>query len=396
MAYINPKRNKRNHESDSDYSSDESVPSWPRFLVMEGTDNDNSLKKLSPFAVSKGILGIAGEPKSVKVISQGLLIEVSKKTHSDNLLKCTEIAFVPVKVTPHKTLNSRKGVIRCRELSDMQEEDIKTELASQKVTYVKRVFIDKGRKATNTYILTFETTELPRSIKVGYLNVKVAQYIPSPLRCFRCQRYGHGSNRCTREERCSKCAGSHCVDTCTVTELCCANCTEDKDHAASDKKCPAYIKEQLVQKIKHTENISFPEARKRLESTTATSTSYANIVKTSATISLTSTAVQTDLTWPDDKQSPSCIASEEESTSTQTDTQELIPLTSGSVKQVEKRPTRQAVRKSKGEFGRKVTPPKDSVTTSNKFAELERMDTQEVHDTPAHARSRTHSPIKPP
>ena len=389
-----PKRNKRGHETDSEIENRDSAPSWPRFLIMEGTAIDTPLKSLSPFAISKGIQGIAGEPKNVKSISQGLLIEVAKKSHSDNLLKCKEIANVPVKVTAHRTLNSRKGVVRCRELANMDEEDIRRELGSQKVSHVKRISIDKGRKPTNTYIMTFERVELPLSIKVGYLNVKVTEYIPSPLRCFKCQRYGHGSSRCNREERCSRCAGHHSVDQCTASALCCANCSENSDHAASDKMCPVYIKEQQVQKIRHTENISFPEARKRVESTSLSS-SYATIVKTTAPVSVKSIATQTNLTWPGNQTSPAEIT--DNSAATQTDNENPIPSTSEPTKPVEIRRNKQQVNKSKGQSGKNRSSPKDShITTSNKFSELERMDTEEVHDSSSSSRSRSRSPIKPP
>ena len=110
---------------------------WPRFLVMRGTSSDTPLKNLSPFAIAKGIQGIAGEPKSVKSIAQGLLIEVSRKSHADNLLRTTKIAQIPVSVTAHRSLNSCKGVIRCRDLAGMAEEEICHELADQGAIHVK-------------------------------------------------------------------------------------------------------------------------------------------------------------------------------------------------------------------------------------------------------------------
>ena len=42
-----------------------SSKTWPRFLVI-GWPNDEALKKLLPFAIQKGLEGLAGEPKSVK------------------------------------------------------------------------------------------------------------------------------------------------------------------------------------------------------------------------------------------------------------------------------------------------------------------------------------------
>ena len=44
-------------------------------MVTDAADN-GTLAKLSPFAIAKGIQGLAGEPKMVKKIKQGLLVEV--------------------------------------------------------------------------------------------------------------------------------------------------------------------------------------------------------------------------------------------------------------------------------------------------------------------------------
>ena len=40
--------------------------SWPRFIVLESANPGSSLAKLSPFAIHKGILGIAGAVTEIK------------------------------------------------------------------------------------------------------------------------------------------------------------------------------------------------------------------------------------------------------------------------------------------------------------------------------------------
>ena len=64
------------------------------------------------FAIQKGIEGLVGEPKNIKRLRSGdLLIEVDRETYSTKLLAIKEIAGIPVKVSPHRTLNTSKGVI---------------------------------------------------------------------------------------------------------------------------------------------------------------------------------------------------------------------------------------------------------------------------------------------
>ena len=48
-------------------TSEVSSSNWPWFLVVSSTA-EGDLNKLSPFAIQKAIVGLAGEPKSVKKI----------------------------------------------------------------------------------------------------------------------------------------------------------------------------------------------------------------------------------------------------------------------------------------------------------------------------------------
>ncbi|KAG1653063.1 RNA-directed DNA polymerase from mobile element jockey [Nymphon striatum] len=203
---------------------------WPRFLVIKAiTENKSSpLLKLSPFAIFKTIISIAGdEPKSVKrLISGDTLVETKTKHQTDRLLKAKDFFNIPVTVSPHGSLNYSKGVIRSRELKDCSESELLTELSSQGVTAVKKILITRnGQKiTTGTIILTFNIPEPPKSIKAAYLNVSVDKYIPNPLRCFKCQKFGHHQTSCKHEAVCGRCGETnHTDDGCEKTP-CCWNC----------------------------------------------------------------------------------------------------------------------------------------------------------------------------
>ena len=60
-------------------------------------------------------------------------------------------------------------------------------------------------KRPNTYVLTFNTTILPKKIKAAYISVNVEVYVPNPLRCYNCQFFGHHERRCTRKKVCANC-----------------------------------------------------------------------------------------------------------------------------------------------------------------------------------------------
>ena len=87
-------------------------------------------------------------------------------------LKCSE--------TPHSSLNTSTGIIRCPALNRVKSDDIKEGMVEQGVTDVRRISVrrDGVTKLTNTYVLTFN---LPTVVKIGFMQVKVDVYIPNPL-----------------------------------------------------------------------------------------------------------------------------------------------------------------------------------------------------------------------
>jgi len=95
-------------------------------------DDDRPLSKLSPFAIVKCAVGTV---KTITRLRRGdLLIEVTSAAQNRCLNKLDNLAGCPVTASPHKTLNSCKGVIRCQPLVDCDKEEIFHELQSQGVT----------------------------------------------------------------------------------------------------------------------------------------------------------------------------------------------------------------------------------------------------------------------
>ena len=295
------KRSRPCDVTDSDSECDVVVDnSWPRFLVIEGHENNNALSKLSPFAISKGLQGLVGTTNNVRRLREGqVLVEVDKRVYSDILLRSTQLAGVPIRVSPHKFLNVTKGIMRCPDLRDCSLEEIQENLQSQMVSDVKRIMVtrDGERKPTNTYILTFNLPKLPNAVKVGYLNVPLEVYVPNPLRCFKCQQFGHHKDKCRKKDQvCAKCGKTDHTETDCCQPLHCVNC--QGSHAAFSKDCPKWLEEKEVQRMKHTLGISYPEARKRIQSTQQQNDSYASVVKQVKKITTSTVSIQTELTWP--------------------------------------------------------------------------------------------------
>jgi len=99
-----------------------------------------------------------------------------------------------------------------------------------------------GKRNTNTFIITFKTASIPKHLKIGYIRVSVLVYTPNPLRCCKCQKFGHGQKACRVRETYATCGqAGHNNDRCS-NELKCANCTGN--HSAFSKSCPKWIFEK--------------------------------------------------------------------------------------------------------------------------------------------------------
>ncbi|GFV45655.1 uncharacterized protein TNCV_3323741 [Trichonephila clavipes] len=138
---------------------------------------------------------------------------------------------------------------------------------------------------TKHLILTFSSPTLPQSIKAGYLNCKIRPYIPNPLRCFKCQRFGHSQTACRGQLTCSRCASvGHSSADCSLAQKC-VNCSQP--HSSDSKQCPKWKAEKKFQAIKTNRNISYLEARKLI--TPQFSQTYAQVAKPSTVTSTTQT-----------------------------------------------------------------------------------------------------------
>ncbi|XP_033758340.1 uncharacterized protein LOC117340682 [Pecten maximus] len=222
---------------------------FPQFLVMSSTQSDKTTASLSPLLLRKGIQGIAGDVKSVKPLGSGdLLIEVDRQQQAVNLLGTTSFGGIGVSVKPHSSLNCNKGVIRCPALRNDTDADILAYFQEESVpvTEVRRITSRKQGSIVNThtFIITFSTPALPQTVTIGYQRYTVTVYIPNPLRCRNCQRYGHREKRCRRATVCQFCGREGHTDEneCDIAGRRFVNC--EGKHAASSRDCPTWGRER--------------------------------------------------------------------------------------------------------------------------------------------------------
>ncbi|GFN87213.1 RNA-directed DNA polymerase from mobile element jockey [Plakobranchus ocellatus] len=201
----------------------------------------------SPFKIHRELKSILGD-ETIEVTKLGrgdLTLEFKSNDQAKKLGAIATFLDIPVTVSPHKSLNSSKGVIRSRALRCCSEEEMVEKLSG--VTHARRIKLRWGEDEiqTDTVVLTFDSPKLPSRIRAGYLTLDVRPYVPLPMRCYKHQRYGHGKDKCKKPAavcvRCGK--GGHVERDCSADPHC-VNCRGD--HAASSKTCPKFLEEQAI------------------------------------------------------------------------------------------------------------------------------------------------------
>jgi len=200
--------------------------------------------------------------KITKANRNSLLIETTNPAQSDKLQAVTLIGGHRVIVEPHKTLNTVKGVVRSRAMSQCTEEELREILKEQSVIDIIRVKIKKQGEiiVTDTYILTFEKHQAPKTIKLSEWHKEmVDEYVQRPQQCFNCQRFGHVAKYCRREvQTCSRCGlEGHAKGNC-ANAIECFHC--EGPHYANDRKCEKYLIESEIVATQVKERTSRLEA----------------------------------------------------------------------------------------------------------------------------------------
>ncbi|GBM36522.1 putative RNA-directed DNA polymerase from transposon X-element, partial [Araneus ventricosus] len=148
--------------------------------------------------------------------SSDLLVESSSLQQSEQLLSITKFGDIPITVSAHASLYYTRGV--------MSSDEFVSELEAQKVIAASHITLKRDGQIIpiRHVILTFDTPVFPKKITAGYISCDIRPYIPNPVRCFKCQRFGHTKTACRGSPAlCPRCSEpGHEETTCKTPEKC--------------------------------------------------------------------------------------------------------------------------------------------------------------------------------
>ncbi|XP_027895304.1 uncharacterized protein LOC114158190 [Xiphophorus couchianus] len=240
------------------------------FKIILKLKNEEEQDNISPIVVSREIKKKIGDVEMVKILRDGNLLVVCKNEEQKN--KALNVDNICKKTVLEKKIvgenKKTRGVIYGIPL-DEDLDKIKRSIVGAKANNLKRLSrtINGERVGSLSILIDFEGKELPQNVKIGYLSFQVRPYIPPPLRCFKCQRYGHIAAACKGKQRCPKCGEDHKLEECKeeAQEKCC-NC--GGQHRVTYGGCEVRKKAKEIIQIKTTKNISYAEAVKNVKEQT--------------------------------------------------------------------------------------------------------------------------------
>jgi len=218
----------------------------PEFLVGTSTDPSKSLLKLNPFQLAKATVAVTGgKIANVTKLNNGyVLVDTCNEKQSTALQRAEFLDSIPMKISPHNSMNFSTGVIKTPELDSCSPEEIIGNLFAEGVINSCHIMILRHSQTiyTNTYVLTFNNFHIPDHINICYISVPVEKYIPLSLCCAKCQRFGHDFSKCRLQHpTCAKCNESRETKDCPPdAPVKCAHCS--LEHPAYSKRCSKWTR----------------------------------------------------------------------------------------------------------------------------------------------------------
>lgn len=269
------KRKKGDENDESEYSSSDDMETASVVSVIERRQEFKVFVRLeqegatfedwNPTHLTKALHTDFGEVRSAKkTMSGGLIVVCKDEEQQKKAITVNKLNGKKVKCTVVFDKKLIRGVISGIPLSESIS-DVVGGIKNVKVKEAKRLKTKREGVLTDSLsiLLTFDEAKLPDKVFIGYMSYDVRVYVPPPLRCFKCQKYGHIAAVCKGKLRCSKCSGEHEYGKCEKdAKLKCSNC--GGEHSSAYRGCEVSKRMQEVQRIRVTEGMSYAQAARKV------------------------------------------------------------------------------------------------------------------------------------
>lgn len=229
-------------------------------MVVIFKSADMNLAKISPLKIAKA-LNDAGK-NYVKSVTQtregGIAVTCFNAAQAEKLKGLDRLGDWAVTADYPKSEIQCKGVISGVPL-DVSEKEV-MEICDS-VVEAKRLKTKRSGKLEDSMAmcLTFDKKILPGEVRLGFQVFSVRPYVPTVIRCFKCQRIGHTAEKCKGTVRCVRCGGPHKYDDCPDKDkLKCVRC--GGAHSAAYEGCETIKEERKIQQVRAYNGMSYAAA----------------------------------------------------------------------------------------------------------------------------------------
>lgn len=249
--------------SDSESSSDlahKRIAHDVKQIVFVHSEQVN-IAKVNPLIINRDLQDIVGQPEKVVLLRDCIKLWCTNSQY--NLLKqkrklCGYLVKYKTQNVPQPVV---KGIVHGVHTEIVENDFI---AANHRVVKAERLTrynrSTKQKDPTGSVVLSFRGDCLPDKVYLGFQSFNVNEFVPRPMRCYKCQRYGHVANNCRGSVRCPKCGGSHGYDQCSKESPSCLHC--GGDHSVAFTGCPKYKEAKEVQTFRIKNKVSYAQAVK--------------------------------------------------------------------------------------------------------------------------------------
>lgn len=206
-------------------------------VIMKLEQEGSSFGKWNPIQLTVSLNKLIGEIKSARIMGNGaLLIECKDNAQQNKATKLNKIEGQKVVVTKVENKKFVRGVISGVPIV-VTIEQIRNNVTGAKVVEVKHLKTTRNGECDSlALMLKINGEKLSSRVYIGYMSYEVRAYVPPPLRCFKCQKYGHVAAVCRGKQKCGRCAGEHEYGKCEEgAKLKCCNC--GGEHSSAYRGC---------------------------------------------------------------------------------------------------------------------------------------------------------------